>query len=298
VIALGRVLGVALVATTLVRPAAQAAPASQPADTPDQQLLAAVEHYQRSEFDEARVLLRQILARVGQQRSRTAQEAHTYLAFVLVAFADTDGAVEAFQRALAIRPELTLRVTSPRIVAAFEEARRRYRARIRALDHDPPLQHHTPLAADVPYGRPLLISDEASDPSGVQRVLLNYRVRGLRGFSSVTMERDVRGRFVATIPASAVVRPGVEYYLEAWDTLGNGPGLKGSSAAPIFVAVRGGPLAAPARSAARPPWYKRWWVWAATAGVVAAAGAVGAAVYFTRSETARFDVHLNKDLNP
>ena len=276
-------------------------PSSAPTPRPRsaELLLQAISHYQRSEFDEARRLLLAVVQQHKGESSRLAQEAYTYLAFVQIAFNETDAAVDAFEHALAIQPDLTLAAPSPRIAAALEQARRRHRAKVRALDHDPPRQVHQPMAR-APFGRAITIVDEVSDISGVKRVVLNYRIVGNRGFSSVTMERDPRGRYLATVPGVSVVRPGVEYYLEAWDGLGNGPGLKGSAGAPIRVEVVGGPLASlDDRAGTAPqPWYKRWWIWATVAGVVAIAGGAATAAYFTRSETARFSLTVSKDLNP
>lgn len=275
-----------------------AQPATSAGGTPSAEtlLLRAVAHYQRSEFDEARRLLLQILRSVGGERIRTVQEAYTYLAFVHVAFEETEAAVQAFERALAIQPDLTLSSPAPRIVAALDQARQRYRARVRALDHDPPQQSHAPVARAA-YARAITVEDQVSDLSGVRRVVLNYRVAGHRGFSSVTMERGRAGHYVGTIPASSVVRPGVEYFLEAWDALGNGPGLKGSPGAPILVQVEGGPVArlGPTR---RSRWYERWWVWATAAGVLAAGATAVAVVYVSRSETAQLDFRMAGGTNP
>lgn len=279
--------------------AAAQVPASAQGPRGAELLLRAIGHYQRSEFDDARRVLREVLRRHGGESSRLAQEAYTYLAFVQIAFNETDAAVESFERALAIQPDLALVAPSPRIAAALEQARRRHRAKVRALDHDPPRQLHQPPGR-APFGRAITIVDEVSDVSGVRQVVLNFRVAGNRGYSSLTMERDPRGRYVATVPGLSVVRPGVEYYLEAWDKLGNGPGLKGSAGAPIRIEVVGGPLAtAPDdRGRAPAPWYKRWWVWAAVAGTVAIAGGAATAAYFTRSETALVNLRVTKDINP
>ncbi len=284
----------------LATPASAQAPASAPSRPRSAELLLqAISHYQKSEFDDSRRLLLEVVRLHPGESSRLVQEAYTYLAFVQIAFNETEAAVEAFERALAIQPDLALSSPSPRIAAALEQARRRHRAKIRALDHDPPRQQHQ-VALKVQHARPLTIVDEVSDVSGIARVVLNYRIAGNRGYASVTMERDARGRYLATIPASSVVRPAVEYYLEAWDKLGNGPGLKGSPALPIRVEVEGGPLASAAeRRAAPSPWYKRWWVWASVAGVVAIAGGAATAAYFTRSETALVNLRASsKDLNP
>jgi tetratricopeptide (TPR) repeat protein len=258
-------------------------------------LLQAIQRYQRSEFEEARSLLDEILGYVGEERSRAAQEAYTYLAFVHVAYGETDAAVEAFEKALAINPSLLLSAPAPKIAEAFEQARRRFRAKVRALDHDPPVLSHVPPAA-AKHGETVLIAAKARDVSGVQRVTLNYRIGGNRGFSSVNLEPDGHGGYVATIPALAVARPRVEYYVEAYDRLGNGPGLKGSPKAPIGIPVKGGPP--PVRKERTPSWYKRWWVWAIASGIVVAAGGIGAAVYLTREENARVRVDLPAGLNP
>ncbi len=252
----------------------------------------AIKLYQRSDFEGARTLLQQILKRVGASRLRVAQEAYTYMAFVHVAFNERARAVAAFERALTIQPTMTLASPSPRISAALEQARRRYRAKVRALDHDPPHQTHTPIQRAT-YNQSLLLSNTVKDISGVKRVMLHYRIKGLRGFSSVKMERGKKGLFIATIPATAVVRPGVEYYLEAWDVLGNGPGLKGSPALPIHITVEGGP-ASPG-GAVPGGWYTKWWVWAIVSGAALTVGAATAIPYLTREQRARIDVRLIQD---
>lgn len=266
-------------------------PASLPASQPvsgfkvlrvQDMLISTIALYQRSEFDKARAMLKEILSYVGQERTRLAQEAYTYQAFVHVAYGEKEKAVTAFERALSINPELTLPAGAPKIRSAFQQAQQRHRAKIRALDHDPPALRHTPPQGGK-YGRALSIEAAAIDPSGVKKVVLNHRQAGNRGFSSVTMERKPSGRFVATIPAIHVARPGVEYFLTAWDVLGNGPGLKGSSGVPIRVPVEGGP-AASGQSQER-PWYKNWWVWTAVAGAVAITGGIAAGVYVSRDKS-------------
>jgi hypothetical protein len=260
-------------------------------------LLQAVQHYQRSEFDRARRLLEEILEYIGDEKTKAAQRAHQYMAFVHVAYGETDRAVAAFERALAIDPEMSLPSSAPKIAAAFEQARSRYRARVQAMDHDPPVIRHAPPNKPVRYGRTVTIAAEARDVSGVKQLILSYRVAGNRGYSTVVFEPDARGRYIATIPALAVVRPGVQYYVEAWDKVGNGPGLKGSARAPITIKVEGGP-ATRTEAPGPTPWYKRWWVWAAVAGVVATAGGISAAAYLSREETASFNVRFPNGLDP
>ncbi len=270
------------------------APASQPA-TPTKvkvvrvqdMLLEAIAEYQQSRFENARTRLREILRYVGKERTRAAQEAHTYMALVHLAFGETEAAVGAFERALSINPDLPAPSGSPKIEAAFKQARARYRAKVRAVDHDPPTLQHSPPAAGK-YGSVLTVEAAASDASGIKKVVLHYRQAGNRGFSSVNLERRKDGTLVASVPALSVARPGVEYYIEAWDVLGNGPGLKGSAAKPILVPVKGGP----ARAAPPPPkpLYKKWWFWVAVGGAAAATGGIIAGVVLSREETARGEI--------
>lgn len=265
------------------------APASQPAVKVvriHDLLLRAIALYQRSEFAKARDQLKEVLSFVGDERSRAAQEAYTYLALVHLAFGDTEAAVTAFERALAVNSELSLPSRAPKILAALAQARLRYKAKVRAMDHDPPTLRHTPPTQGK-YGHALALVVTATDSSGVKRVVLHHRQAGNRGFSSVNLERRKDGALEATVPGMSVARPGVEYYLEAWDTLGNGPGLKGSPAKPILVPVEDGP----ARAGVAPrPLYKKWWFWVAVGGAVAVTGGVIAASVMTRQQTARADV--------
>lgn len=286
-------LAALLVATLVHAPGRAAPPSSVPASAPSatatpKALRRAIEHYQRSEFKEAEALLLRLRARLAGQRSREAQEAHTYLAFVHAAFGRQEQALSAFEKALEIRPSMTLPDASPKIARLFVQARQRWRAKLRALDHDPPRLEHE-AQHKVLHGQKLEITASATDRSPIKEVLLNYRVATNRGWTTVKMERTKDGRYIASVPSSVVVRPGVEYYVEAWDELGNGPGLKGSTRAPIRVTVEGGPLAASRPATAR-PWYKKWWVWAIAAGAAAAAGGTAAAIYLNRDQQARIDI--------
>jgi len=270
------------------------APASQPAGDGETRpkvkvvriqdmLLEAIALYQQSQFEKARAQLREILRYVGKERTRAAQEAFTYMALVHLAFGETEAAVASFEKALSINPDLPLPSSSPKIAAAFKQARARYRAKVRAVDHDPPLLRHTPPAQGK-YGSVLTIEAAASDASGIKKVVLHFRQAGNRGFSSVNMERRKNGSLVASVPALSVIRPGVEYYIEAWDVLGNGPGLKGSAAKPILVPVKGGPIPVVPKPK---PIYKKWWFWVAVGGAAAATGGIVAGVVLSKKQNAK-----------
>lgn len=286
---------------------AQSLPASQP-DVPAQsqpaeklpiadQLKRAIGHYQDSEFDEALVLLKKLRTSVGDQKNRDAEQTHSYLGCVWVAVGQPDQALAAFEAALDIQPELKLPSSSPKILEIFTQAKQRYWAKVRALDHDPPQMTHKPLLK-TKYGEELKIVVEAKDLTGIKRIALNFRTIGNRGFSSVNMERNKEGNYLATIPLRAVVRPGVEYYLAAWDQVGNGPGLKGSPGLPIRCTVEGGPLANLQLQPKKSAWYEKWWVWAIVAGAVTTAGGVAGLVYGTRSKTGELEISLPPNILP
>jgi tetratricopeptide (TPR) repeat protein len=253
------------------------------------QLAKAIEHYQRSEFDQAKTILGSLAKQLGNTKNRQAQQVHTYLALVFIAYSEPEKAMSAFARALAINPQLALESPSPKIARIFEQAKRRYRAKVRALDHDPPRLSHVPPKKAL-YGKRVRLSANVQDLSAIKDVLVSYRISGHRGFASLKMERTKDGRYLATLPKVSVVRPGVEYYIEAWDVLGNGPGLKGSARRPIRITVQGGPLSRPPKKLGPSPWYKRWWVWAIAAGVVIAAGATVTGVYLGRDRTGRAEI--------
>ena len=67
---------------------------------------------------------------------------------------------------------------------------------------------------------PLTLFAEASDNVSVQSVNLLYRRIGNTDFTSIQMKNTTGQRYSASIVASDVVLPGVEYYLEASDGIG------------------------------------------------------------------------------
>ena len=280
------------IASAFVADPSIAQPSPPPNDTSDR-LARAIEHYQRSEFDQAKLLLQSLLRGAKSQQTRVVQQAHTYLGFVEVAFNRIDSAVSSFERALSINRNLELGPTSPKIREAFEQARRRYQTRMKALDHDAPAILHE-ASREATYGAPFTVRAAVNDANAVSRVELRYRVSGSRGYASVNLERTETGQYIASIPPSMVVQPGIEYYLVAWDELGNGPATKGTATTPIRIAVKGGPK----RTVLPQPWYKKWWIWALTAGTVAAAGGVAAGVFLTRSEIVSGQALIPQGLDP
>jgi len=278
-------------------PQNQGQPASQPTtvgaasaeDPLAKRLARAIDLYRDSEFDRALTMLRALAKEMGQQRSRHAQEVYTYLACTYVALGRQNLAIIEFERALNIRPDLKPPFSAPKILQAFEQAKNRYQAKVRALDHDAPKLEHQALK-NAKFGSGIPIKVHATDLSGIAELRCRYRISGNRGFSSIKLEETQKGNFIATIPTIAVVRPGIEYYIEAWDTVGNGPAVKGSSRAPIKVSVTGGPL--PGATAKTDSIARKWWFWVAIAGTAVVAASVAGGIYATRSKSVALQLDI------
>ena len=107
------------------------------------------------------------------------------------------------------------------------------------LDTIPPVISHTPVASSAPAVG-LTIRAEVTDNLGVTGVVLHYRRQGESSFSSQAMTLTTGNRYTATIGASAVGAPGVEYYLTASD--GVTTVYSGLAAQPYLVRVVDAPL--------------------------------------------------------
>jgi hypothetical protein len=75
---------------------------------------------------------------------------------------------------------------------------------------------HTELADGQAPGQAVVVEATISDASGVATATLNYRASGATVYNAVPMTL-AGGTWSAIIPASAVVPPGIEYYIEAVD---------------------------------------------------------------------------------
>ncbi len=170
-----------------------------------------------------------------------------------------------------------------------------------ADDHDPPVIHHRPVSGAL-LGGGVTISVTIKDASRVAFPRVYYRQSGETRYQVTSLVHKGE-RFLAEIPAHAVSRNGVEYYLEAFDAHGNGPAHHGSARMPHRVKVSAAtpttrPVAATqpgkggAEVPAATPWYKRWWVWT-VAGVVVAGSVTAIVVAATYDDS--ITVHLQAD---
>ena len=84
------------------------------------------------------------------------------------------------------------------------------------VDSNGPTIVHTPITGTRAPGGALVIGAEITDASGVASATLMYRTTGAGMFTSLAMTGGPM--YSASIPASAVASPGVEYYLVAVDS--------------------------------------------------------------------------------
>ncbi len=81
---------------------------------------------------------------------------------------------------------------------------------------------HTEPSDDRPSGVPILIEALVTDESGVASATVNYRGLGDTGaFTQAAMSKGADDAWSMVIGATAIVPRGVEYYIEAEDTVGN-----------------------------------------------------------------------------
>jgi hypothetical protein len=114
-------------------------------------------------------------------------------------------------------------------------------------DDKPPVIKHNPIGKGS-RGDTLTITAAIEDESAIFAPTLYYRYAGSKGYTNVTMAKKGDG-YSATIPATAEV----EYWIEAWDELGNGPSRDGSPDRPFKIAVPDKVAAAPKPAPAPPP---------------------------------------------
>ena len=91
------------------------------------------------------------------------------------------------------------------------------------VDRTPPFVAHDPVAAAQPAHLPVRVEARITDDVGVAGATLFFRPRGKPLFDTAPMMPSGADSYIALIPASAVVSPAVEYYIDATDSAGNRP---------------------------------------------------------------------------
>ncbi len=182
-------------------------------------------------------------------------------------------------------------------------------ATARAADRRPPTITHTPVKTAT-VGVSIVIKAQIEDRSGIFAAAVYVRAAGATKYVPIQMKKTPSG-FEAVIPAQRVIGD-LEYFVEAFDTLGNGPARRASPDAPYTVRTARptqrqvglpGPVTAPPDEGGRADLllsdreqhreqdsdeddsiFDRWWFWTLV-GVVAAGSIATTAVLTAGSDS-------------
>lgn len=209
-------------------------------------------------------------------------EIYRLLAYNYIVLSQNEEAEAAVRGLYVLDPEFHLASNeSPRFKDFFAEVKTRWEADGKpglVTEAAPPpkpvsIKHASPPQQES--GKEIRLSAEVEDPdSRVGSMLLYYRA-GSQGLFAKVDARPSDGRYRASIPASAVKPPLVEYYLEVLDAKGLPIALRGDAAAPLRIAV---PAPAQGGGLLSSPWF-----WTGTGAVVV--GGVIAAFLLTRESS-------------
>src|SRR5262249_38800294 len=91
-------------------------------------------------------------------------------------------------------------------------------------------------------GKPLTLTAKAADPSGVFGPVVYLRKKGMPATDYVALKMGASktgtpGDYTVEIPAQLISVESLEYYIEAWDNLGNGPARSGTPENPHQLKV-------------------------------------------------------------
>ena len=107
------------------------------------------------------------------------------------------------------------------------------------IDTVKPQMSHDVISATT-FGSTVLIQAEVTDNIAVQEVTLYYRAIGTTAYTSVAMANTSGNTYRASIPASATLPPGVEYYIAATD--GASYTYSGRASSPNTISVDNSPV--------------------------------------------------------
>ncbi len=106
-----------------------------------------------------------------------------------------------------------------------------------AADVQAPVITHSPIDAPVKEGQGFVITATVTDDILVEEVLLFYRTIGQKEYSRIKMRAQASSDdYSATIPGWKLLKPGIEYFIQAEDKAGNSV-LYGFSFSPVAIAV-------------------------------------------------------------
>lgn len=174
-----------------------------------------------------------------------------------------------------------------------------------AADTSPPRITHVPIER-APSGQALMVRCEIVDDSAIFAPSLLVRGKGTKEFDTLDLKKTTGNLYEAIIPAEQVTG-NLEYVIEAFDEIGNGPARVGSPETPLVIEVvdpsqmpppapvvttqAPGPAVdvtapPPATAGSSGGLHTKWWFWTLIAG--AAAGGAVAVFVATRSSTPDF----------
>ena len=169
-----------------------------------------------------------------------------------------------------------------------------------SADSSLPSIEHEPVRSAV-GGEPVKIEAQIEDPDGVFAPAVYVRPKGAPRFVNLRMTRTSTG-FEALIPAKSVVED-LEYFVEAFDQLGNGPAQQGSPQRPLLIRVRPPrvgatvlprlsnraerevPVIATTAADDDDSVFGKWWFWTIV-GLAAAGAVAGTAIALTGGDDA------------
>jgi hypothetical protein len=126
------------------------------------------------------------------------------------------------------------RLTSLLLALLLLSSTRVVHAEGKPADRQPPVFQHTPVTTAT-QGDNVTIITEIDDDSEIFAPLLWYRYPGAASFSSIDLVRKTGKLWSATIPAP---EESIDYWLEAYDELGNGPAREGGPDQPFHITVK------------------------------------------------------------
>lgn len=233
------VLVLALSLAWLVPTSAPGTAEAQRAETTQSIIQRGQTEYDDLRFQEALQTFSAALVRAGNTPSDLAR-IYRYLALTYLALDRREEAEGAYRSLLGLMPDTVPGSDmSPRFREFFTQVRERWEAAGRpGLPPPAPVNiaHRSPPEAEREHEVALTATVEDRDHR-VASLFLAYRQGTSAVFQRLQMSRDADGTFSATIPASDVAPPLVEYYFEAVDAGGLPVAGRGDVAAPLRIAV-------------------------------------------------------------
>lgn len=105
-----------------------------------------------------------------------------------------------------------------------------------AADKSAPTIEHNPVTS-IEENRPVEVIANIKDISGTKNAELHFKNSREASYAMLPMALIKNDTYMAVIPSKNVLSPELKYYISVYDSLGNGPALKGTENQPIIVAV-------------------------------------------------------------